>query len=329
MVFRCGRPQLRGLWLSSWSTEVQTLVDTPPWVPLSCGGAVEVTAVNDLVILDLLRLVGFEASPGDRIVRHQHGRYPVAEMLSQGLFEIYQGYQSGPVFHKASQVVSLYGLDRTRACLFGVFRVRGYRGSREAPPLTASAWEAEWREDSSFFYDLEHLPGFEHLERRVIVDWGRSARSWCQRLANDKPVLEITAPGRRLPPMRDYLEFSLSREELVELFQNEDAHHEWRSRLSAVAGVYLILAETSGELYVGSASGGEGIWGRWREYARTGHGNNRLLKALTQGDPAYPAAFRYSILQILPKSMSREEVLEREMSFKTKLGCRAYGLNLN
>jgi hypothetical protein len=285
--------------------------------------------MKDLVILDLLRLAGFEAAPNDCIVRHQHGRYPVNEMLSQGLFETYQAYQRRSVFDRASHVVSLYGLDRTRACFFGVFQVKGRRGSRELPPITGSSWEAEWRADAAFYYDLDHLPGFEHLERRVVVDWGRSARSWCQRLANDKPVLEITAPGRRLPPFRDYLEFSVSHDDLVELYANADAHHEWRSRLSAVAGVYLILAETSGELYVGSATGGEGIWGRWGEYARTGHGHNQQLKALMESDPAYPGAFRYSVLQIVPKSMSREEVLEREMGFKDKLGCRAHGLNLN
>jgi hypothetical protein len=125
------------------------------------------------------------------------------------------------------------------------------------------------------------------------------------------------------------LEFDLSYDELTELYRNEDAHREWRSRLSAVAGVYLILAETTGQLYVGSASGAEGIWGRWREYAKTGHGNNQSLKALISPDGPYPSAFRFSILQIVPKSMTREDVVERETRLKAKLGCLAHGLNLN
>jgi hypothetical protein len=118
-------------------------------------------------------------------------------------------------------------------------------------------------------------------------------------------------------------------DELIELYRNEEAHREWRSRLSAVAGVYLILAETTGKLYVGSATGAEGIWGRWREYAKTGHGNNELLKALIAADGEYPKAFRFSILQIVPKSMTREDVIEREARFKAKLGCLTHGLNLN
>src|SRR5439155_19512274 len=154
------------------------------------------------------------------------------------------------------------------------------------------------------------------------------ALAWCQKLSN-KPVLEITAPGRQLPPFRDYLEFDLTFDQLVALYRHEEAHREWRSRLSAVAGVYLILAQTTGKLYVGSATGAEGIWGRWREYAKTGHGGNKALKALIAADPAYPKAFQFSVLQILPKSMTREDVIEREARLKAKLGSLAHGLNIN
>jgi hypothetical protein len=132
-----------------------------------------------------------------------------------------------------------------------------------------------------------------------------------------------------LPPFDDYLEFSLSYAQLRDLFANEEAHREWQARLSAVAGLYLILAEGSGDLYVGSASGEGGIWARWREYARSGHGGNALLRDLIRFDSSYPERFRFSMLQILPKTMSRDEVPRREALYKTKLGTRAKGLNLN
>ncbi len=44
-------------------------------------------------------------------------------------------------------------------------------------------------------------------------------------------------------------------------------------------------------------------------------------------DPAYPAQFRFSVLQILPKTMTRAEILRRERLYKAKLGTRATGLN--
>lgn len=287
--------------------------------------------MKELGLLDLLQLAGFGGNPGDRIVRHRHGRFPVEELLSLGLLEVYQSYQSKPVFHHASRIISLYGLPGgTRAKFFGVYRNSGWSPTSEVPRITAHLWEDEWRAETKFFYRLQREPGFEHLEDRVIVEWGAGALSWCQRFEKaNKPVVELTPRGRKLPAFSDYLEFSVSHEQLQELYREEDAHREWRSRLSAVAGVYLILAESSGDLYVGSAFGAEGVWGRWRTYANNGHGNNELLKALVASDTNYPRAFRFSILQILPKSMSAKDVIAREARFKAKLGTRAHGLNLN
>ena len=67
--------------------------------------------------------------------------------------------------------------------------------------------------------------------------------------------------------------------------------------------------------------------GRWSAYAKDGHGGNKLLEDLIATDPAYPAAFSYSLLQILPKTFARSEVLEWEQQYKTKLGSQATGLN--
>jgi hypothetical protein len=142
-------------------------------------------------------------------------------------------------------------------------------------------------------------------------------------------VLEIREPGRSLPPFEDYLEFSLTYAELRELFANAEAHRDWRIPLSSVAGVYLILAEHSGDLYVGSAYGESGIWGRWRNYADSGDGGNVKLTKLIRDDPSYPEQFRFSVLQILPRTMAREEVIKRETLYKDKLGSKAHGLNSN
>src|SRR5207245_2727816 len=138
-----------------------------------------------------------------------------------------------------------------------------------------------------------------------------NARAWCQKLTN-MPVVELLAAGRRLPVFDDYLEFTLSYHELKELYRYGEAHRDWRSALQAVAGVYLILAEKTGDLYVGSAYGATGIWGRWEQYAKTGHGDNKLLKKLLAQDKDYPERFRFSLLQILPTTFPRHEVIKRD-----------------
>lgn len=166
------------------------------------------------------------------------------------------------------------------------------------------------------------------MEHRLIIDWGDGAINWHQHLSN-KPVLELLPDGRRLPVFDDYLEFSLTHHELTELFHHADAHRDWRSALQAVAGVYLILAEKTGDLYVGSAYGAAGIWGRWEQYVKPGDGGNKLLVDLLARDSDYPERFRFSLLQILPKTLTRAEVIKREGLYKRKLGTRATGLNIN
>jgi hypothetical protein len=293
------------------------------------GGIGEISGESmALGVIDILKLAGVGVTPRARFVRHQDDRYPVAELRRNNWLELYQGYQRRPIFHETDQVVSFYGLAGTRAAFYGVYKVLGHRSAREGAAMNGCTWCEQWRRSSHFFYDLRLEAKSAELRDRLVVDWGRGTRSWVQKSAN-KPVLEIQEPGRRLPPFDDYLEFSLPYAQLQDLFANEEAHREWRARLSAVAGVYLILAEDSGDLYVGSASGEGGIWARWRQYAKSGHAGNALLRKLITPRSPYPQRFRFSVLQILPKTMSRDEVLRREAIYKAKLGTRARGLNLN
>lgn len=282
--------------------------------------------MKSLGVLDLLGLRGFDANRPAKLVRHQDARYDVHDLLRRGWLEAYQGYQSRPIFDGCERIVSFVGTEGTKARLVGVYRIVGKRDGREVP-LPPGCPYTEWIE-SRHFYQLKRESGYEDLENRVVIEWGKGALAWHQRLSN-KEVVEILPKGQLRPPFRDYLEFTLTYAELVDLYLNEDANRGWRARLAAVAGVYLILATTTGAQYVGSAHGAEGIWGRWAAYVRDGHGGNDLLKELLASDPAYPEAFCYSILQILPKTFARSEVLEWERRYKNKLGSRARGLNAN
>jgi hypothetical protein len=172
------------------------------------------------------------------------------------------------------------------------------------------------------------VSGFESLQDRVVIDWGKGTKSWVQKMRN-KEVIELIPEGRARDPFTDYHEFVLSHDELVQILKHPEANREWQARLSAVAGIYMILASTTGEQYIGSAHGTEGIWGRWKSYATNGHGGNVLLRSLVDQNPQYPRAFRYTLLHVLPKTYSRAEVLKWERLFKQKLGTRAKGLNAN
>jgi len=261
-------------------------------------------------------------------VRHQDRKYPVEDLRRHDELEIYQSYQGKPKFHGAEQIVSFYGLSGTRAGFYGVYKVIGRHSASEGRTLNSSDLSQKWSEGSQFFYDLKRDRRFDDFRDRLIIDWGPGALAWVQKLDN-KPVLEILPPGRKLDPFDDYLEFSLTYAQLKDLYANEQAHRDWRIPLGAVAGVYLILAQKLGEQYVGSAYGEDGIWGRWAKYANSGDGGNVRPRELLRRDSEYPEQFRFSVLQILPKTMTPNEVIKRETLYKRKLGSRATGLNSN
>lgn len=88
-------------------------------------------------------------------------------------------------------------------------------------------------------------------------------------------------------------------------------------------GIYFIADETDGKGYVGSAYGSENILGRWRDYARTGHGGNVGLRERAD----HP--LRFSILQRVSPDMDPAEVIELEASWNRRLHSRDLGLNRN
>ena len=110
----------------------------------------------------------------------------------------------------------------------------------------------------------------------------------------------------------------------------EKEYPEWKKMLSAVNCIYIITDRKTGKNYIGSTYGKEGIWGRWKEYAKTGgHGNNVTLQKLYDQDNSYPNNFSWSILETLSISISSYEAINIEKCYKQKLGTLAFGLNNN
>jgi hypothetical protein len=280
---------------------------------------------HQLGIVDVLKPFGFDDQLKSKLVRHQDSRHDVAVMIRDGWFDLYQSLQARPVFSGCDQIVSFLGDGGTRARFFGVYRVLE-ESSSPSVHVPQKCPYPHWRTDSNYYYKLKYEPQYEDLARRVVIDWGAGALQWAQHLRN-KPVIEVLPKGRTLEPFSDYLDFTLSHDELKDLFTEPTAHRDWQSSLSAVAGVYLILAQHTGNQYVGSAYGSDGIWGRWQQYASNGHGNNMTLRDLVEHDDRYPESFRYSVLQVLPKSTKPAEVIRWENQYKMKLGSRAIGLN--
>ena len=61
-----------------------------------------------------------------------------------------------------------------------------------------------------------------------------------------------------------------------------------------------------------------------------GHGGNKSLRELTAQDENYASKyFQFSILMLLPKTVTAEEAISKEQLFKRKLGSNSFGLNNN
>ena len=263
-------------------------------------------------------------------MRHKDQRYDVDELRHMGWFDLYQSFQRPSTFRGCDQVVAFIGEPGTAARFVGVYDV-GSGAPAEQHPLPDDCPFKHWSAPGSgdHYHELRKRGGFEDLEDRVVIDWGKGALAWNQWF-KDRPVLEIRAQGRALPPFRDYLYVHLTFRELRLLAANADAHRDWVSGLSAVGAIYLVVNRNDGQQYVGSATGLGGLWQRWSDYAKNGHAGNEMLRKLCETPgTGCPDAFRFSILETFSRSLAREEALKLESFFKNKLGTRAFGLNPN
>ena len=280
-----------------------------------------------LSLRNILKEKGLDCSKKIKLVRHQDKRYDVEELCRRGQIEIYQSYQATPIFN-CDYIVAFIGFGGTHARMIGVYKVKGQKAAKDVS-LPADFIYPDFVTHTGYYYELEEVPGFEDLKKRVVIEWGKGTLAWHQWLKHkDKEVLEIL-PGGYVKEFSDYLDFILTYDELVDICKKPIANREWHKRLSTVAGVYLIVDTSTGLQYVGSAYGEKGILGRWLQYARTGHGGNSKLKQLLSPGKSRAENFTFTILRTLPKTLTKNEVIEKESFYKEKLGTRAFGLNLN
>lgn len=266
-----------------------------------------------ITIQELLEAHGLDPKAKIKLVRHKDSRQdePIYDQYryTRPKFDDYQATQSTEVFHGVDYIVSFIGEQGTKSRFVGVYHVAGVKPIDKVKKRSCPK--------DKYYYILEEVPGFEELKERVIIRW-TGARSWWQWYKHKMEVIEINK-GFESRPFTGYLDFVLPFDELTELV-NED-NEEWKRMLSSVYRIYAIRDTKKNKLYIGSASGRNGVWQRWSEYVATGgHGNNKTLMSLVAKDPNYPKNFNFSLLMIMSKSKTRDEVNGQEQLLKEKLG---------
>lgn len=178
-------------------------------------------------------------------------------------------------------------------------------------------------------FDLAESPILADLAGRLVIDWGAGTRSWCQRgaMAQRKPVLSILE--RQVRPFPGFERLVLTFAELEKVVNQPRRYAGWHTSMKAVNAIYLIANVLTGKQYVGSAQGVGGLLGRWTDYVLTFHGGNKRLVAEIEADPSSFQNFQFSVLQILPRTATPDEVLAVENLYKRKLLSIPFGLNAN
>ena len=207
--------------------------------------------------------------------------------------------------------------------------------------------------DSQIFHDkkagwdvvyalAEKIPDFEKYEEKLLVDFTNRGQSWYYvrpDIIDSVMVSEITAKSyfHQTVHFPGYENISFSYKNLKENWTNRT----WREQLSAVYGVYVITDTKNGKLYVGSAYGDNGIYGRWSTYLSDGYDktevednkypNKRLWEVVDKyGIDYVKRHFQYTLLEIFSKNeVGKQKALEREKYWKKVLDSRKHGYNAN
>ena len=88
------------------------------------------------------------------------------------LFLQYQSEQLASNVRNIKYIVSFIGEEKTSARFVGVYKING---KKDNPSVSGEV-----------ILDLEQIKAFEHLEKRIVIDWGFPANSWHQYYNKEK-----------------------------------------------------------------------------------------------------------------------------------------------
>lgn len=239
---------------------------------------------------------------------------PPLEAFFEGKFKEWQEWQTRRNF-PCDMVVSLIDLGASRWLFAGVYKILN----------------CEKMSEKHIAYSTELLDGQDDILGRIIVYHKRKGRAsylWGKPINKEFEICEIREKKLTVEEFPGYYAVLVSFAKLrIIINQNIQS---WRGALAKIKGVYLITDTATGKLYVGSATGNDGIWNRWSNYLFNGHGGNKELKVLLHANGTdYKNYFQFSILEIADFHVSDDYIVQRENYWKDVLQTRKFGYNSN
>jgi hypothetical protein len=232
----------------------------------------------------------------------------------------YQSEQLAKSFANVDYIVSFIGEEGCTSRFVGVYKVAGIIGECGKTD----------KDEIIYLFEMQEIDGFELLKERVIINWNNPI-SWLQKYQNSMPVIRIDRGlmDDDIPNFTRFEDVMLSYDQLYRIFHSPH-NQEWKAKLESCNCIYLILDKSNGRHYIGSTYNKHGVWGRWAQYAETGHGGDISLSKLLKTDSDYAKKnFQWCILETLPLGIPDEQAIDRESLYKRKFGTREFGYNNN
>ena len=280
-----------------------------------------------LFFSDVLRKVGLDPAKV-KMIRHVMTDENFKECYKANMVREYTSHQKANFSKGYEYWVTFTSDSGTLAKLYSLYRVGGsVPDTEDIIPEGLPLREAKRFQGQNAFYHLEPADLLKEYEGKLIIDWGNSARMWHQKGTTEKPIISLQPDEKKV--FAGYEDLILTYDQLKEIIENPSLYEAWHTALSSVYAIYLIVDRENGRQYVGSAYGEDGLLGRWSCYVKTHHGNNKLMKEVVCNYPDRYHNFQFSILQILPKTLTPEEVINTESLYKRKLLSIDFGMNDN
>lgn len=248
--------------------------------------------------------------------------------------DVFNAYQSAhferaeSALKRAKYIASFIGHEAGKALFIGLYKIKGNK------PLTYEKfWEVKANRELKTFgmtgfqgetpfrlwFDLQLTDFYAQWKGKMIVQWPGLERSWYRWADRNEfviaAILEESALDEEMP---EWDKLKLTWDELSVIPSS------WRKALSQWRGIYYIFDSTDRKGYVGCAYGSDNILGRWKNYSKSGHGGNTLLRKRS------PENFLFTILQRVSPDMSVEDIIQLESTWKDRLHTRKpFGLNDN
>ena len=243
------------------------------------------------------------------------------------VFNAYQQTQRSRVERqmlRADYIASFIGDRAGRAVFVGLYQNCGHRKTKRTNRnrIPAHRELAKYGHPDGgrecIWFDLARTKYYAAWSGKLIVRWPPPEISWSRWSSkNQFEVLAILEESLLTPKMPDWRELEFTWNDLKAIPES------WRAALSEWRGIYFIFDTSDGKGYVGAAYGDNNIRGRWENYAKSGHGGNKRLKARV------PENLRFTILERVSPDTPPDRVIDLERSWKNRLHTREHGLNEN